>query len=85
MDDNLNRLPRERADRFTKRRLYQEQRIPVYWIVDIERRQVEVWTPEAHFPVIEREQLVWRHPALEAECRIDLDRLFPGGSSPHSS
>ena len=26
-----------RADRFTKRRLYQEQRIPVYWIVDIER------------------------------------------------
>ena len=74
-----------RADRFTKRRLYQEQRIPVYWIVDIERRQVEVWTPEAHFPVIEREQLVWRHPALEAECRIDLDRLFPGGSSPHSS
>jgi len=49
-----------------ERRLYQEQRIPVYWIVDIERRQVEVWTPEAHFPVIEREQLVWRHPALEA-------------------
>ncbi len=66
-----------RADRFTKRRLYQEQRIPLYWIVDIDRRQVEVWTPEAHFPVIEREQLVWRHPALSTECRSSWRSCSP--------
>jgi len=71
-----------RADRFTKRRLYQERRIPIYWMVDIERHQVEVWTPEAHFPVIERELLVWRHPALEQECRIDLAGLFPVSPAP---
>jgi Uma2 family endonuclease len=51
-----------RADRFTKRRLYQEQAIPLYWIVDAEERQVEVWSPEVQFPSIEREGLVW-HPA----------------------
>src|SRR6266699_3179317 len=27
-----------RADRFTKRRLYQERRVPVYWIVDGDER-----------------------------------------------
>jgi len=51
-----------RADRTTKRRLYQEQRIPVYCVVDIDERQVEVWTPDATFPAVERERVVWRHP-----------------------
>ncbi|MBK7925483.1 MAG: Uma2 family endonuclease [Gemmatimonadetes bacterium] len=39
-----------RADRFTKRRRYQEARVPLYWIVDPERAQVEVWTPDAVLP-----------------------------------
>lgn len=65
-----------RADRFTKRRLYQEQGIPVYWIVDIDNRQVEVWTPEALFPVVERERLTWRHPAAATDCVVELPKLF---------
>jgi len=65
-----------RADRFPKRRFYQQQHIPRYWIVDIDLRQVEVWTPEALFPVIERERLVWRHPAIEQECSVELASLF---------
>ena len=32
----------ERYDRFTKRRLYQEQGIPLYWAVDADRHEVEV-------------------------------------------
>ncbi len=36
-----------------QRRLYQEWRIPEYWVVDIELAQVEIWTPEAHFPRVE--------------------------------
>ena len=43
-----------RADRFTKRRLNQERHIPVYWTVDGDERLVEVWTPEAEFPVVEQ-------------------------------
>jgi len=67
-----------RADRFTKRRLYQEQRIRDYWIVDAVQEQVECWTPDALRPVIERERLVWRHPALMAECLVDVPALFSG-------
>ena len=65
-----------RADRFTKRRLYQEQRIPDYWVVDTERRHIEVWTPNAIAPRIESVQLTWRHPEVDAACSIDLPKLF---------
>lgn len=51
-----------RADRFPKRRLYQERAVPLYWIVDAGSHQVEVWTPDVEFPLLERERLVW-HPA----------------------
>ena len=64
------------ADRTIKRRLYQQHRIPDYWIVDIDQHQIEVWTPEAHFAVIERDRLVWRHPALEASCTVDVRKLL---------
>jgi Uma2 family endonuclease len=50
-----------RADRFTKRRLYQEVGVPLYWMVDADAEAVEVWTPDATFPAFERERLVW-HP-----------------------
>lgn len=68
-----------RVDRFAKRRLYQEQGIPEYWIIDIEQELVEVWTPGAHFPRIERERLNWRHPLLEESCTVDLRKLFGAG------
>ena len=55
-----------RHDRFQKRRLYQEQGVPAYWIVDVGARSVEVWTPERHFPHVEHERLTWT-PAGAAE------------------
>ncbi|MGZ8378037.1 MAG: Uma2 family endonuclease [Gemmatirosa sp.] len=54
-----------RADRFAKRTLYQKMGVPLYWIVDVDAHTVEVWTPDAHFPTIERESLTW-HPAPHA-------------------
>jgi Uma2 family endonuclease len=51
-----------RADRFTKRRLYQERAVPLYWVVDAAAAHVEVWTPDVELPRLERERLVW-HPA----------------------
>ena len=68
-----------RADRTLKRPAYQQRGIPQYWVVDGDQREVEVWIPDAHAPVIEREQLVWRHPAVEAECVINLVKLFDFG------
>lgn len=68
-----------RADRTLKRPEYQAHGIPKYWIVDGDQRHVEVWTPDAQAPIIERERLVWRHPAESDECVIDLVTLFDFG------
>jgi hypothetical protein len=66
----------KRGDRFTKRRLYQEQGIPFYWIVDGDERVVEVWTPDARFPIVEREELVWRPVGATQAFTIELANLF---------
>jgi len=65
-----------RADRFTKRRLYQEVGVPTYWNVDPDRRRVEVWTPEAAFPAVEWEAVMWRPAGADRELTIQLEELF---------
>jgi len=65
-----------RHDRFTKRRLYQEQQAPLYWVIDGDQRTVEVWTPDALFPQIEREELIWHPAGASAPFRLALADLF---------
>jgi Uma2 family endonuclease len=65
-----------RADRFVKRRLYQKQQIPTYWIVDPEAKLVEVWTPEAVFPTVVTDTLEWRPEGIAEPCVIQLEELF---------
>ena len=65
-----------RHDRFTKRRRYQEAGVTLYWIVDGDERQVEVWTPGDAFPRIERDQLVWQPGGAGAPFTLPLQELF---------
>ena len=65
-----------RADRFTKRRLYQEQGVPTYWLVDGDAGLVEVWTPGAEFPLSERQRVMWRPQGAETPLILDLAELF---------
>ncbi len=65
-----------RADRFTKRRLYQERLIPVYWAVEGDERLVEVWTPDAVRPVVETERLVWSPAGAARPFTLELAELF---------
>jgi Uma2 family endonuclease len=65
-----------RADRFIKRRRYQEAGVPLYWIVDGDARQVEVWTPDARFPTLERERLVWEPAGARQPLVLELEELF---------
>src|SRR5581483_6084490 len=37
----------ERADRVVKRRLYQSEGVPLYWVLDVDARAAEIWTPAA--------------------------------------
>lgn len=65
-----------RADRFTKRRLYQEQRIPWYWVVDPDSRAVEVWRPDLLFPAVERETVTWTPEGALVPLTVGLVDLF---------
>jgi len=65
-----------RADRFTKRRRYQEQQVLIYWIVDGDAHVVEEWTPAAEFPRIEGERLSWQPAGATQPFALDLAELF---------
>jgi Uma2 family endonuclease len=65
-----------RADRFTKRRRYQEAGVPLYWIVDGKHSTIEVWTPEATLPVIERMYATWAPAEASEPFTLDLAELF---------
>ena len=65
-----------RADRFTKRRRYQEAGVPLYWVVDGVEQRVEVWMPDSELPVVETRRLVW-HPAGAGRAfTLELAELF---------
>ena len=64
------------SDRFLKRRRYQEAAVPLYWIVDGDEQSVEVWTPEARFPVVERQRLVWQPKGATEPLELKLAELF---------
>ena len=66
-----------RADRFTKRRVYQQYGVAAYWMVDIDARAIEVWTPEATFPVVERERVVWRPEGAAESLTILIEEILP--------
>ncbi|HEV8455499.1 MAG TPA: Uma2 family endonuclease [Gemmatimonadales bacterium] len=65
-----------RADRFTKRRLYQEAGVPLYWVVDPDERVIEVWTADARLPAIEKERVTWWPAGTAAPFVLPLEELF---------
>ncbi|HET8648876.1 MAG TPA: Uma2 family endonuclease, partial [Gemmatimonadales bacterium] len=65
-----------RADRFTKRRLYQEAGVGLYWTVDPDARIAEAWTPEATRPEVVTERLQWRPEGAAEVFELPLAQLF---------
>ena len=65
-----------RADRFTKRRLYQEVGVPTYWLMDADGRQVEAWTPRDILPAIARERVEWTPEGADEAFVLELAELF---------
>jgi Uma2 family endonuclease len=66
----------KRTDRLQKRRLYQEEGVPEYWIVDVDQRQVERWTPRDDVPELLQGRLEWRPGADVPALEIDLGAFF---------
>jgi Uma2 family endonuclease len=65
-----------RQDRFIKRRRYQEAGVPLYWIVDGDERQIEVWTRTDLFPRIERHRLGWQPEGVAEPFTLSVEELF---------
>ena len=63
-------------DRGLKRRLYQRIKVPEYWIVDVDARCVERWTPAATAAEVLRDELAWTDPVSGATVNIDLPAFF---------
>ena len=49
---------------------------PLYWIVDPDERQVEVWTPADTLPALERYQLARRPEGAAEPFKLNLGELF---------
>jgi len=64
-----------RLDRVVKRDYYCNVGVPDYWIVDLDARVIERWTPERETPEIHRDRIVWT-PRDAPSLVIDLPRLF---------
>lgn len=65
-----------RADRQAKRRLYQEEGVPEYWIIDLDARVVERWRPGDDRPEIVAATLTWRPDPAAAPLDLDLPGFF---------
>jgi Uma2 family endonuclease len=67
-----------RADRLTKRRLYQRRGVGTYWVVDPDARLVEVWHSGDERPEIVTDTLHWRVMPDAAGLTVDVEELFRG-------
>jgi Uma2 family endonuclease len=65
-----------RADRFTKRRLYQEVGVALYWVIDADARTAEIWAPSDQFPRVETERLVWSPHGTSRPFEMMLTELL---------
>ena len=65
-----------RSDRIIKRRRYQRSGVPIYWIVDLDARLVEVWTPPDVSPAVVDDTLTWQPDPSAPALTIDLPACF---------
>jgi Uma2 family endonuclease len=65
-----------RSDRTIKRRLYQREGVPEYWIVDVDARVIERWTPTDERPEVLTGVLRWQPDPAHAAFELDLERYF---------
>jgi Uma2 family endonuclease len=64
-----------RRDRVVKRRKYREVGVE-YWIVDLEARALERWTPGATDAEHETDEISWQAPGASIAITLDLLTLF---------
>ncbi|MGQ0766930.1 MAG: hypothetical protein ACT4OZ_14875, partial [Gemmatimonadota bacterium] len=56
--------------------MFQDEGVPVYWIVDLDARLVERWRPDDERPEILEEAIDWRAGSHASALSIDLLEYF---------
>ncbi|MEO8624490.1 MAG: Uma2 family endonuclease, partial [bacterium] len=64
------------TDRVIKRDFYMESGVAEYWVVDLDARMIERWTPDRDTPVVERAMLVWEPAGAARALSVELPALF---------
>jgi Uma2 family endonuclease len=65
-----------RADRVAKRRLFRDEGVPEYWIVDLDSRTIERSTPSDPRPELLVERLEWAPVGASEPLVVDLTDYF---------
>jgi Uma2 family endonuclease len=65
-----------RTDRVKKRRVYREERVDEYWIVDLDARVIERSTPDRDTVEVFSDALEWRPPGCAKPLVIDVAAYF---------
>jgi Uma2 family endonuclease len=65
-----------RHDRITKRRFFQAQHVPEYWVIDGEAQTFEIWRPGDERAALIDEHLVWQPEAVAEPFELDVRRFF---------
>jgi Uma2 family endonuclease len=64
------------SDRVKKRKVYQEEGVPDYWIVDLDARLIERWRSEDTRPEILTDAIDWQPSEAHPPLSIDLPGFF---------
>ena len=65
-----------RYDRVDKRKFFQGVAVPEYWVVDLDARVFERWTPGDPRPEVIDATLTWQPPGAATPFALDLPRYF---------
>jgi len=65
-----------RHDRITKRRAFQRNHVPDYWIVDGEAEVFETWRPADERPAVIDERLTWLPIGATVPFELDVREFF---------
>jgi Uma2 family endonuclease len=65
-----------RHDRITKRRAFQANGAPEYWIVDGDAFVFEIWNPDDERPAVVDDTIVWLPVGASEPLRFDVAAFF---------